>query len=718
MTVPDVLTVRAVYQPIVELAGRRQVAVEALARVLAGPEGLPARLFAEAAATGGVARLDEACLRAGLHGMRDVPGPATLFLNIEPETLSTLSQDCLAELAALAPPDVAVVLEVTERALLQRPAELVRGVARVRELGWAVALDDVGAEPGGLALMPFLEPDVIKLDLGLVRGRTTLEAAAVVNAVRAQAERSGALVLAEGIETEQQLERALGMGATLGQGWLFGHPGPLALDGTVLRLPRTPAPVAAPVRALTPFDVLGAGRPPSVAPVALMAAITRHLEHQALLLDEQAVVLTCFQHARHLTPRTLHRYAALARATALTAAVGIGMPDEPAPGVHGSALEPDDPLADQWGIVVIGPHFAAALAAREVVGTGTADDTSRRLEHVLTYDRDRVLAAGRLLLSRVRPRRAALPAPATDAQGVGALLRVPATDLPHLLLRAISRAPHGIVIADARLPDQPLVYANEAFLRLTGYTEDEVLGRNCRLLQGPHTDPAAVRPLARQLLAGREVRTVVLNYRRDGTPFWNDLSISPVHDEGGEVTHFVGNQEDVTERVERERRTTWLAYHDELTGLPNRVSLLEHLELELRRARRSGLGVALVLLDLDGFKEVNDVQGHAAGDLALVAVAQRLTGAVRAGDLFGRLGGDEFLVVLAGLPSDREQARVVVDTVRSHLHAALRGPVDLLRTTTTLHASSGVAQHPGDADSAPALLAVADADMYAHKRAR
>ncbi|MGY2080061.1 EAL domain-containing protein [Modestobacter sp. SYSU DS0657] len=728
---------RSLFQPIVDLHDGALVAVEALSRGEAAPLESPTRLFAAAAAAGTTAALDRACLRAALAGVADVPEPTTLFVNIEPATLATLSADDLAELAERTPALVQIVLEVTERDLLERPADLVRGVRRARDIGWRVALDDVGAEPAGLALVSFLRPDVIKLDLALVRGHTTLQVAGVVNAVRAEAERSGAVVLAEGIETEQHLERALALGARLGQGWMFGRPEPRLPTGmrAVRFRPRSPRVVAsaegaaAEGAAVTPYTVLATATAPQRTSVPLLASMTRQLERQALLLDEQTVVLANFQHAASLNARTRRRYETLGSVTALTAVTGVGMPAEPVPGVVGTALEPDDPLAAEWVVTIVSPHFAAALAAREVPpgvrgSGGPAEATERRLDYALTYDRQRVLDAAGLVLDRVRPMTTG-PAQVlvTEHRADTEVLRVAEDELPDLMLRAVAVASNGIVIADARLPDLPLVYVNAAFLRITGYTEAEVLGRNCRFLQGPDTDASQVQPIRRRLLAGRDVHAVLLNHRRDGSPFWNEVRVSAVWN-GGEITHYIGSQLDVTARVERERRTTYLAHHDELTGLPNRAHVLEHLDLELRRARRSGSTVAVVLIDLNGFKAINDRFGHAVGDAALVGAANRLRGALRAGDLLGRLGGDEFLAVLAGLPPTdgvppglrgTVTAEETVRRVQQHLHAALGRPLELAGVTVRLTASSGAALFPRDADDAATLIARADAVMYLGK---
>ncbi|WP_459643951.1 diguanylate cyclase domain-containing protein [Kineococcus sp. NUM-3379] len=746
------------YQPIIDLRTGRVVAVEGLVRGTRGGVNIsPAELFATAGEAGptAVLHLDEACMRCVIGSATALGADATIFVNVEPATLAALSSRALAALAAQLSPAVQVVVEVTERDLLRQPAELLAGVQHVRELGWKVALDDVGAEPAALALMPFLHPDVIKLDLALVRARPTLDAAAIINAVNAEAQRSGALVLAEGIETPEHLQRALSTGARLGQGWYFAHPGPLPRNWDAsLQLP--PAP-ARPRLATTAFELISRSVPAQPTTPALLAPLTRQVERQAMLMDETTVVLASFQHADFLTPATLRRYESLAEVTALTAILAPGIRSEPAPGVLGTAIHESDPLSQEWVVTVVSPHFAAALAARDVRaphrapsgervdgGAGAAQRRGepRHMEYVLTYDRDQVIAAARLLMAKVQARAAgprtpprrqgpgpaagAVPEPAATPGGgepgarppgpVGGATSVPGVspaDLPALLDRAISTASNGIVIVDARAPDMPLVYVNAAFEELTGYTRQEVVGRNCRLLQGPGTDPTQVRVIARRLRAGRNVRVTLVNYRRDGSSFWNEVTISPVHDAQGRLTHFIGNQVDVSDRVDREERTAYLAYHDSLTGLPNRANVLEGLALELRRSARSGAGVGVVFIDLDGFKTVNDRFGHSGGDQVLILAARRLQSVVRSGDLLARLGGDEFLLVLPGLPQDGDTA---VQRVVEHLHTALEVPVEIAGGSVRLGASIGSALSPRDGSDPAALVETADARMYRAKR--
>ncbi|WP_217631020.1 EAL domain-containing protein [Modestobacter sp. DSM 44400] len=229
MTVRQVVRageVHSLFQPIVELDSGRVVAYEALARGPEGPLRSPDVLFAAAREAGCLAELDAACRAAALRGAveQGLLAPLTVFVNVEPEVLDDAPLAELARSVADAPGRLNVVLEITERALAARPAELLRTVVRVREFGWRIALDDVGADSLSLAFMPLLRPDVVKLDLRLVQERPGPAIAEIMNAVNAYAEASGALVLAEGIEDAGHLRMARALGATLGQGWLFGRP--------------------------------------------------------------------------------------------------------------------------------------------------------------------------------------------------------------------------------------------------------------------------------------------------------------------------------------------------------------------------------------------------------------------------------------------------------------------------------------------------------------
>ena len=394
--------VRSAYQPLVDLYTGETVGYEALAR---GPRGSrlarPDALF-EAARVAGLEReVEWECQRAALQGALDADlGDAhALFVNLEPRLLranppaelSTLLRDALASFSVFA--------ELTERSLTDRPAEVLAAVERLRERGVGIALDDVGADPRSLALMPFLAPDVIKLDLRLVQGNPTPQIAEIVHAVSAEAERTGALVLAEGIETERHRRTALALGARYGQGWLFGRPGEL-------RPPRvTTASAIEPPRSArhgalaSPFEVVAAQRPVRRGDKRLLLSLSLQIEAQAASLGSSAVVLSTFQEAQFFTPKTAARYSRLSTHAALAGALGVGLSERPAPGVRGVALEHVDPLRGEWDVTVIAPHFAIAFVARELGDAGA--DMERRFDFAMTYDRELSIAAARALMSRV-----------------------------------------------------------------------------------------------------------------------------------------------------------------------------------------------------------------------------------------------------------------------------------------------------------------------------
>jgi hypothetical protein len=205
-----------------------------------------------------------------------------LFLNVEPAALATPAPAGAELVVAAARRDLRVMLELTERALTMHPAELLQLVGWARQCGWSIALDDVGAAPESLALLPFLAPDVIKLDVSLVTRRPTAEQASVMAAVLAHNERTGAVILAEGIETPGHVDQALALGATLGQGWLFGRPGQLVVPpapSVPIPLTQRQGPVAG-----TPFQLL-AGRPTRVGRKGLLLDLSRHIETKGLQLD-------------------------------------------------------------------------------------------------------------------------------------------------------------------------------------------------------------------------------------------------------------------------------------------------------------------------------------------------------------------------------------------------------------------------------------------------
>jgi EAL domain-containing protein (putative c-di-GMP-specific phosphodiesterase class I) len=397
--------IRSVYQPLVRLSDRRVIAYEALAR---GPAGSalerPDHLFATARREGLETTLDWECWRAALRGALQggMSPERALFVNVEPSSAASWVPEIGDPLLEDALESFPLVVELTERALPNHTTDLIPLAEDLRRRGARIALDDVGTDPRSLALMPFLRPDVIKLDLKLLHNSPSREIAEVVHAVNAEAERTGALILAEGIETEDHLRRALALGASYGQGWLFGRPGELgpAEPGPhepIFPLRRHSASMVPSTR--TPFEIVAAKRPLRRADKRLLVELSRSLERQIANQSSTAVIISSFQEAAYFTPATARRYGRLAADAALVAALGVGMPAEPAPGVRGVHLDADETLRGEWNVSVLGPHFGAAFVARDLGDTGP--DHERRFDFALTHDRELVTEVALSMMRRL-----------------------------------------------------------------------------------------------------------------------------------------------------------------------------------------------------------------------------------------------------------------------------------------------------------------------------
>ena len=388
-------TITSVFQPVVDLETGALFGYEALARGPAGtPFEAPTPMFDCAREEGRLAELDTACQRAAIAGAQalGVQAPLTLFVNAEPDMAG------FGPLPRLAP-GLRAVVELTERTLTHRLAELLPAVQRARAEGWGIALDDVGADTRSLALMPLLRPDVIKLDLSLVQEQPTPEIAAIAGAVGAQAERTGATVLAEGIETAEQAQYARALGATLGQGYFFGRPSRKLHDGRVTPVPLPIFTSSLPHPWRTPFDLASARRPVRHGTMPLLASIIDELERQAARGHRTSLLISSFPSDDGSTARIDTVYNELAAELAYVAALGVELPERLAPGLRGVSIRDDDPLRGTWNVVVIGAHFASMLAAREHGHPVHGED--QPYDFVFTYDRDTIVECAQALMLRI-----------------------------------------------------------------------------------------------------------------------------------------------------------------------------------------------------------------------------------------------------------------------------------------------------------------------------
>ncbi|GAB4356416.1 MAG: hypothetical protein Kow006_23530 [Gammaproteobacteria bacterium] len=265
----------------------------------------------------------------------------------------------------------------------------------------------------------------------------------------------------------------------------------------------------------------------------------------------------------------------------------------------------------------------------------------------------------------------------------------------------------GILITDA---DANILRVNRAFTEITGYREEEVVGKNPRLLRSDRHDRRFYQNLWHTLLESGRWSGEIWNRRRDGTPYLVWQNISALRDDEGQVTQFIGIFSDITERKESEERIARLAHYDALTNLPNRWLFQDRCQHALLRAAREGYQLALLFLDLDGFKDINDGLGHPVGDKVLQAIAERLLDALREEDTIARLGGDEFVVVIEDVGNARDVA-VIADK----LLKAVRDPIEIAEHCFHLSASIGISLFPADGVDTTTLVRNADAAMYRAK---
>jgi diguanylate cyclase (GGDEF)-like protein/PAS domain S-box-containing protein len=277
-----------------------------------------------------------------------------------------------------------------------------------------------------------------------------------------------------------------------------------------------------------------------------------------------------------------------------------------------------------------------------------------------------------------------------------------------LASKVLDTVTEGVVITD---PHNRIIFVNPAFTTITEYTRDEVLGRDPSFLQSGRHGPDFYGNMWQVLKDTGHWEGEIWNRRKSGAFYAEWVSINALRDAGGAITNFVAVFSDITHRKEDEARIWRQANYDALTGLPNRSLFLDRLDQAVRQSKREKRRFALLFLDLDGFKAVNDTLGHAAGDVLLQETAARLQDCVRATDTLARLAGDEFVVILDGVHDRGDPAKVA-----RKILGVLAQPYELEAGTASVRASIGVALFPDDAADGPELIRRADAAMYAVKR--
>ena len=256
-----------------------------------------------------------------------------------------------------------------------------------------------------------------------------------------------------------------------------------------------------------------------------------------------------------------------------------------------------------------------------------------------------------------------------------------------------------------------IISVNRAFTRLTGYEREEALGKNPRILNSGRQDAAFYSSMWESIIENGFWRGDIWDRRKDGSCYPKFLSITAIRDDGGEIVKFSAVFYDVSERKEMELQLENLAHYDSLTGLPNRMLLHDRLEQAIATAERQRQHFALLFIDLDGFKPVNDEHGHGVGDAVLKLVGERLNMVIRGMDTAARLGGDEFVVILTDI-HNRENTERVAEKIIGELSE----PYEVAGKTLSISASIGASLYPSDQKVAMDLLRTADEAMYQAKR--
>lgn len=289
-------------------------------------------------------------------------------------------------------------------------------------------------------------------------------------------------------------------------------------------------------------------------------------------------------------------------------------------------------------------------------------------------------------------------------------MRVKQTELEaelQKLKKAVEQSQVAVVVSDR---SGSIEYVNPSFTVTSGYSASEALGKNPRFLKSGETPQQVYDAMWQRLLQGESWTGELLNKRKDGSLYWEEAVISPVKGCDGAITHFIGVKQDITARREAEQRAHFLALHDSLTELPNRSLAKSRMCDAIREARDSEGRAALLLIDVDHLKRVNDSLGHSLGDRLLQALVPRLKTCMREGDLLARVGGDEFLLVVRQIKSPD-----VVESIAQRIQESLSVPLQLDELEVPATVSIGSSIYPDDGGDFDDLFRQADLAMYSAK---
>lgn len=272
----------------------------------------------------------------------------------------------------------------------------------------------------------------------------------------------------------------------------------------------------------------------------------------------------------------------------------------------------------------------------------------------------------------------------------------------------------GMLVTNAR---GTILQVNQAFSHVTGYSAEEAIGRTTALLHSGRHDVTFYRTMWEAITREGHWEGEIWNRRKDGGIYPEWLSITGIRDASGKITHYLGTFSSISDPKEAERKILELAFYDSLTNLPNRLLLLDRLRQALAASSRSGQFGAVLLLDLDHFKTINDTRGHAIGDELLIEVASRLSGTLRETDSTARLGGDEFVVLIEGLHAEEATAATIAETIAEKLRVAIGQPIPLQGGARNITPSIGITLFRGQEKGTDILLKQADIALYQAKDA-